>query len=155
MQGVIAMQNRTTLVALALALALTVAGTASAAGPMPLHSFTTTFSVHVPAIVPFGGPYCPLGHTLWSLSTEVCLDPIEYVCTEYRCTDPATGQSYRAPMRSGVNPSCVQNAFQTDACSNEISLREKALPTPQQLFDMLPMLYDKTYRNAPLLPSKP
>jgi hypothetical protein len=113
--------------------------------------FTATISVSVPAVVSFGGPYCPPGHTLSSLSTEICLDPVEYTCTEYLCTDPA-GQQYRAPMHHGVNPSCVQNWLQTEACSNDLE-RPEALPTLEQLCELLPKIYDKSYAHAPLLPT--
>jgi len=146
------MKRLSTLVALALSIALAGSGTA-APGSQTVRSFTTTLSVNVPAIVWFGGPYCLAGHTLWSLSTEVCLDPIEYTCTEYWCTDPATGQSYRASMSSGVNPSCMQDGLQTAACSSTIEFPESR-PTLKQLYDTLPMLYDKRYLNAPRLPFK-
>lgn len=132
------------------ALALHLAGSMAAA--QTARGFTTTIFVDVPALVSFGGPYCPQGHTLSSFSTEVCLDPVEYTCTEYLCTDPS-GQQYRAPMRYGSNPSCVQNGLQTEACSNDITFPESR-PTLQQLVDLLPKVYDKGYAKAPLLPAK-
>src|SRR5262249_23114630 len=136
MKGVTAMKNRTAIATLALAIALAASGTASAAGATTLHSFSTTLSVNVPAVVTFGGPYCPLGQTLSSVSWEVCLDPVEYGCTAYYCSGPGVAP-YLAPMHSGINPSCVQSAFQTTACSSNITLPER-LPTPQELFEVLP-----------------
>jgi hypothetical protein len=134
-----------------LALALHVAGSVASAQTVKVaHGFTTTIFVDVPALVWFGGPYCPQGHTLSSLSIEICHDPVEYTCTEYLCTDPA-GQQYRAPMHHGVNPSCVQNGLQTKACSSDLELPE-ARPTLKQLCELLPKVYDKSYAQAPLLP---
>ena len=135
-----------------LALSLHLAGSvATAQTVQAARGFTTTIFVDVPALVWFGGPYCPQGHTLSSLSTEICIEPVEYTCTEYLCTDPS-GQQYRAPMRHGVNPSCVQNGLQTKACSNDLELPESR-PTLKQLCELLPKVYDKSYANAPLLPS--
>jgi hypothetical protein len=143
---------RSTCAIAALALSLHLAGSMAAAQTIqPTRGFTTTITVNVPAVIQFGGPYCPQGHTLSSFSTDVCLEPIEYTCTEYLCTDPTTGRQYRAPMRSGSNPSCVQNGWQTEACSNEPQIPEFP-PTLKQLFELLPKVYDKGYVNAPLLP---
>jgi hypothetical protein len=40
------------------------------------------------------------------------------------------------------------------ACSSDITLPEK-LPTPQELFEVLPLISNKGYEKAPLLPAKP
>jgi hypothetical protein len=114
--------------------------------------FTTTMRVNVPAIVRFGGPYCPTGHTLSSISFDVCIEPVQYSCTEYFCTDPATGRQTRAPMSSGVNPSCQRASMQTEACSNNVEIPTKALPSPKMLYEYNPARFDKAWRDAPLLP---
>jgi hypothetical protein len=54
-------------------------------------------------------------------------------------------------MHHGVNPSCVQNGLQTEACSNDLKLPESR-PTLKQLCELLPKVYDKSYANAPRLP---
>jgi hypothetical protein len=64
------MKHFATLVALAFAMMLAASGPARAADVLALHSFSTTLSVNVPAVVPFGCPYCPVGLTLSSVSWE-------------------------------------------------------------------------------------
>jgi hypothetical protein len=115
--------------------------------------FTTTMQVRVPAVIRWGGPVCPTGHTMTSLSFDVCLEPVQYSCTEYLCTNPVTGQQTRATMQSGVNPSCQQASMQTEACSNNVEIPTKALPTPRMLHEYNPVRFDKAWRDAPLLPA--
>ncbi len=115
--------------------------------------FNTTMRVRVPAVVSFGGPICPSGSTLSSISFDVCMEPVQYSCTEYFCTNPTTGAQTRAAMQSGVNPSCQQASMQTEACSNNIEIPTKAIPSLRQLYDYNPARFDKAWRDAPLLPA--
>ena len=115
--------------------------------------FTTTMRVRMPAAITFGGPYCPSGSTLSSISFDVCMEPVQYSCTEYFCTNTSTGVQTRAPMSSGVNPSCQQASMQTEACSNNIEIPTKAIPSLKQLRDYNPARFDKAWLDAPLLPA--
>jgi len=50
------------------------------------------------------------------------------------------------------NPECRQVDMQTEACSNDITIPEKFLPSREDLVKTAPMFFPKEYLTTPLLP---
>lgn len=104
-------------------------------------------------VIPVLGERCPDGTPPTVISNVVCQEPVEYTCTAYWCQDPITHRPFLLRRRLGLpNPECRQASMQTEACSNDISLGERFLPSREDLVKTAPMLYPKEYLTTPLLP---
>jgi hypothetical protein len=104
-------------------------------------------------VIPVLGQRCPDGTPPTTLTNVVCQEPIEYVCTAYWCQDPVTHKPVLLQRWFGLpNPECRQASMQTEACSNDITIPEKFLPSREDLVKTAPMFYPKEYLTTPLLP---
>ena len=116
-----------------------------------IHRDLVTAQPAVVVVVPLqprGGRSCPPnGDPAIELSYPVCLQPVQYNCTIYWCIDPATGHGFAHPDRP--NPECRQAQMQTEACSNEVELPEKFVPTREQVHEILPLLYPEEALGEP------
>jgi hypothetical protein len=104
-------------------------------------------------VIPVLGQRCPDGTPPTVLSNVICQEPVEYTCTAYWCQDPVTGKPTLLRRWFGLpNPECRQASMQTEACSNDLTLGEKFLPSREDLVKTAPMFYPKEYLTTPLLP---
>ena len=104
-------------------------------------------------VLPMLGQRCPDGTPPTILSNVICQEPIEYACTAYWCQDPVTGQPRLLRRWFGLpNPECRQVSMQTKACSNDLTIPEKFLPSREDLVKTAPMFFPKEYLTTPLLP---
>jgi hypothetical protein len=104
-------------------------------------------------MLPVRGQLCPDGTPPTTLTNVVCQEPVEYTCTAYWCQDPVTRKPVLLPRRFGLpNPECRQVDMQTEACSNDLTIPEKFLPSREDLVKAAPMFFPKEYLTTPLLP---
>jgi hypothetical protein len=104
-------------------------------------------------VIPVVGQRCPDGTLPTTLTNVICQEPVEYTCTAYWCQDPVTRKPVLLRRWLGLpNPECRQVSMQTEACSNDISIPEKFLPSREDLVKTAPMFYPKEYLTTPLLP---
>lgn len=116
-------------------------------------SVTTTIGRHIGPSVQLQRYSCPPGHEMRTVTNPVCLPPVKGSCTAYWCIDPVSGNRTLARPVSPwyTNPLCVQDPMQTEPCSNDVTLKEKYLPSTKDLVKMLPDLYPNEYLAVPLL----
>lgn len=99
------------------------------------------------------GQPCPDGTLPTILTNVICQQPVKYTCTAYWRQDPVTRKPVLLRRRLGLpNPECHQVAMQTEACSNDVTLPEKFLPSREDLVKTAPMFFPKDYLTTPLLP---
>lgn len=106
-------------------------------------------------LIPVLGERCPDGTPPTTLTNVVCQEPVQYTCTAYWCQDPVTHQPVLLRRWFGLpNPECRQVDMQTEACSNDITIPEKFLPSREDLVKTAPMFFPKEYLTTNYEPGK-
>ena len=109
----------------------------------------TTANLGLHLVVSIAGPKCPTGWTQYSLDFEVCQDPVRYSCTAVYCTDGAGHTQLATPQPLQSNPTCSPSVTNPE-CSSNPSMRERFVPTREDLVERAPNIIPRELLGVPL-----